>query len=117
MWPWRPPAPASTGVRLYALEDVGFQLVLTNSRNMRIVPVRKTDVADAAWIAQLLEVGLLRGSFVPPPAIRALRDLTRYRKRLTQDRTAEGQRVEKVLEDALVVQMILRISTSYDLEI
>lgn len=84
----------------FALEDAGLELLLVNSRNMRMVPGRKTDVADAGWIAQLLEVGLLRGSYVPPPVIRELRDLTRYRKRLTQDRTREGQRVEKVLEDA-----------------
>ena len=81
-------------------EAAGIELHLVNSKNMRMVPGRKTDVADAGWIAQLLEVGLLRGSFVPPPVIRELRDLTRYRKRLTQDRTREGQRVEKVLEDA-----------------
>jgi transposase len=56
-------------------------------------------VADSAWLAQLLECGLLRSSFVPPPEIRELRDLTRYRKRLVQDRTREAQRVEKVLED------------------
>ena len=81
-------------------EAAGIELHLVNSKNMRMVPGRKTDVADAGWIAQLLEVGLLRGSFVPPPVIRELRDLTRYRKRLTQDHTREGQRVEKVLEDA-----------------
>lgn len=84
----------------FVLEDGGFELLLVNARNMRMVPGRKTDVADAGWIAQLLECGLLRGSLVPPPVIRELRDLTRYRKRLVQDRTREGQRVEKVLEDA-----------------
>jgi transposase len=84
----------------FVLEDTEAQLLLVNSRNMRVVPGRKTDVADASWIAQLLEVGLLRGSYVPPLVIRELRDLTRYRKRLIQDRTREGQRVEKVLEDA-----------------
>jgi transposase len=84
----------------FVLEDSDMDLQLVNARNMRMVPGRKTDVADAGWIAQLLEVGLLRGSFVPPPVIRELRDLTRYRKRLIQDRTREGQRVEKVLEDA-----------------
>jgi transposase len=85
----------------FVLEEAdGLELNLVNSRNMRMVPGRKTDVADAGWIAQLLEVGLVRGSFVPPPVIRELRDLTRYRKRLTQDHTREGQRVEKVLEDA-----------------
>jgi transposase len=84
----------------FVLEDADLDLSLVNSRNMRMVPGRKTDVADAGWIAQLLEVGLLRGNFVPPPVIRELRDLTSYRKRLTQDHTREGQRVEKVLEDA-----------------
>lgn len=67
---------------------------------MRILPGRKTDVSDAAWLAELLEHGLLRGSFVPPAEIRELRDLTRYRKRLIQTHTSEGQRIEKTLEDA-----------------
>ena len=84
----------------FVLEDAGFELLLVNARNMRMVPGRKTDVAHAGWIAQLLECGLLRASLVPPPVIRELRDLTRYRKRLVQDRTCERQRVEKVLEDA-----------------
>ena len=84
----------------FVLEEGAFELLLVNARNMRMVPGRKTDVGDAGWIAQLLEVGLLRGSLVPPRVIRELRDLTRYRKRLIQDRTREGQRVEKVLEDA-----------------
>jgi hypothetical protein len=61
-----------------------------------------TDVADAAWLAELLEHGLLRGSFVPPAAIRELRDLTRYRKRLIQAHTAECQRIHKTLEDASI---------------
>ena len=65
-----------------------------------MVPGRKTDLADAAWLAQLLEHGLLGASFVPPAAIRELRDLTRYRKRLIQTHTAEQQRVQKILEDA-----------------
>jgi transposase len=83
----------------FVLEEVdGLHLDLVNSRNMRMVPGRKTDVGDAGWIAQLLEVGLLRGSFVPAQVIRELRDLTRYRKRLTQDNTREQQRVDKVLE-------------------
>jgi transposase len=77
-----------------------FELLLVNAKHVKMIPGRKTDVADAAWLAQLLECGLLRGSFIPPPEIRRLRDLTRYRKRLVQDRTREGQRVEKVLEDA-----------------
>lgn len=77
-----------------------FELLLVNAKHVKMIPGRKTDVADAAWLAQLLECGLLRGSFIPPPEIRRLRDLTRYRKRLVQDRTRETQRVEKVLEDA-----------------
>jgi transposase len=82
------------------LEARGFQLLLVNARHVKILPGRKTDVADAAWLAELLEHGLLRGSFVPPPAIRQLRDLTRYRKKLIQAHTAETQRVHKTLEDA-----------------
>jgi transposase len=61
---------------------------------------RKTDVADAAWIAQLVERGLVRPSFVPPRPIRELRDLTRYRKALIYERTRKTQRLHKVLEDA-----------------
>ena len=84
----------------YVLEDRGFDLKLVNARHVKMVPGRKTDMADAAWLAELLEHGLLRSSFVPPPAIRELRDLTRYRKRLIQTHTAEQQRVQKTLEDA-----------------
>jgi len=84
----------------YVLEGGGFELLLVNARHVKMVPGRKTDVADAAWLAELLEHGLLRSSFVPPPAIRELRDLTRYRKRLVQQHTAECQRVQKALEDA-----------------
>jgi transposase len=64
------------------------------------VPGRKTDVADSVWICQLVEHGLVRPSFVPPKPIRELRDLTRYRKALIQERTREAQRLQKVLEDA-----------------
>lgn len=84
------------------LEDHDFDLLLVNARHVKQVPGRKTDVADASWLAQLLEVGLLAGSFVPPPVIRQLRDLTRYQKRLIQDRTREANRVGKVLEDAVI---------------
>lgn len=83
----------------WVLEQAGFEMLLVNARDVHQLPGRKTDVADSAWLAQLLECGLLRSSFVPPPEIRELRDLTRYRKRLVQDRTREAQRVEKVLED------------------
>ena len=84
----------------YALEDRGFGLKLVNARHVKIMPGRKTDVGDAAWLAELLEHGLLRSSFVPPPEIRRLRDVTRYRKRLIQQHSSECQRVQKVLEDA-----------------
>ncbi len=84
----------------YVLEERGFQLLLVNAHHVKILPGRKTDVGDAAWPAELLECGLLRGSFVPPPVIRQLRDLTRYRKRLIQAHSAECQRVQKTLEDA-----------------
>ena len=80
------------------LEDAeAFELKLVNARHVKQVPGRKTDVGDAAWLARLAECGLLRGSFIPPREIRELRDLTRYKKRLIQDQTHEGQRVEKVL--------------------
>jgi transposase len=84
----------------YVLEERGLELLLVNARHVKILPGRKTDVGDAAWLAELLECGLLRGSFVPPPAIRQLRDLTRYRKRLIQAHSAECQRIQKTLEDA-----------------
>ena len=77
-----------------------MELLLVNARHVKILPGRKTDVCDAAWLAELLEHGLLRGSFVPPAPIRELRDLTRYRKRLVQAHSAECQRVQKTLEDA-----------------
>jgi transposase len=84
----------------YVLEERGFQLLLVNARHVKILPGRKTDVGDAAWLCELLECGLLRGSFVPPPQIRELRDLVRYRKRLIQAHGAECQRIQKTLEDA-----------------
>jgi len=84
----------------YVLEERPFELKLVNAQHLKILPGHKSDVLDAEWLAELLEHGLLRGSFVPPPAIRELRDLTRYRKRLIQAHTAEGQRIEKTLEDA-----------------
>jgi transposase len=84
----------------YVLEDRGFDQKLVNAAHVKMVPGRKSDVLDAEWLAELLEHGLLRGSFVPPEAIREARDLTRYRKRLVQSRVAEFQRIEKTLEDA-----------------
>jgi len=96
-------AMASTGVYwkpvFYVLED-GFHGVLANAGQIAQVPGRKTDVQDCIWIAQLLEHGLIRSSFVPPRPIRELRDLTRYRKAIIEDRTREVNRLHKVLEDA-----------------
>jgi transposase len=77
-----------------------FELVLANASHVRDVPGRKSDVNDAMWIADLLAHGLLRGSFVPPPAVQELRDLTRTRKQLVRDLGQHVQRIEKVLEDA-----------------
>ncbi len=93
----------STGVYCkapyYLLED-DFELLLVNAAHLKHVPGRKTDAIDAAWIAEQLSYGLLRPSFVPPPPIRELRDLTRYRKALSNERTREVNRVHKLLEDA-----------------
>ena len=93
----------STGVYwkpiFYVLEEA-FTCVLVNPVHMAQVPGRKTDVQDCVWIAQLLEHGLLRGSFVPPAPIRELRDLTRYRKTITQERSRAINRLHKALEDA-----------------
>jgi transposase len=85
----------------YCLEEV-MEAWLLNAAHMKAVPGRKTDVKDAEWIAQLLEHGLLRPSFVPPPDIRRLRMLTRYRVQLMGDRTREATRLEGMLEDASI---------------
>ena len=93
----------STGVYwkpvYYVLEE-RVTCLLVNATHVSKVPGRKTDVQDCAWLGQLLEHGLLRGSFVPPAPIRELRDLTRYRKSLIQERAREANRVHKLLEDA-----------------
>ena len=84
----------------YVLEGASFELLLANARHVKNLPGRKTDASDAAWLAQLLECGLLRGSFVPPRDIARLRDLTRYRTTVVQQRAREAQRLQKLLEDA-----------------
>jgi transposase len=86
----------------YLLEDDEFEVVLVNARDARNVPGRKTDVSDAAWLADLGAHGLVRASFVPPPPVRELRDLTRARTIITRERTREVQRLEKLLEDACI---------------
>ena len=84
----------------YLLEDAGFEVLLVNARHVKNLPGRKTDVSDATWLAQLGAHGLVRGSFVPPEPIRALRDLTRARTAITREGGREIQRLEKLLEDA-----------------
>jgi len=88
---WRP---------FYYLLEADFEVMLVNARDVKNVPGRKTDVSDAAWLADLGVHGLLRASFVPPEPIRQLRDLTRTRTHITRERTREVQRLEKLLEDA-----------------
>jgi transposase len=101
------------GVRHAAMESTGvywkpiwhilegrFELMLVNAHHMKQVPGRKTDVKDAEWIAQLLQHGLLSPSFVPPPPIRDLRDLTRQRAQLVADKAAVANRIHKTLEGA-----------------
>ena len=84
----------------YLLEDGPFEVMLVNARHAKNLPGRKTDVSDAAWLAQLGAHGLVRGSFVPPEPIRQLRDLTRTRTTIVRERGREIQRMEKLLEDA-----------------
>jgi transposase len=83
----------------YALED-RFELWLCNAHHVKNVPGRKTDMSDAEWLADVAAHGMVRPSFVPPPAVRELRVLTRYRKRQADIRAAEIARLEKVLQDA-----------------
>lgn len=83
----------------YLLEDV-LPVMLVNAHDARNMPGRKSDVSDAAWLADLGAHGLLRGSLVPPELIRRLRDLTRARTMITRDRGRQVQRIEKILEDA-----------------
>jgi transposase len=93
----------STGVYwqpIYNVLEDQFTLLLVNARHIKTVPGRKTDVRDCEWIADLLRHGLLRASFVPDRPQRELRELTRYRTSLVQERTAEVNRLQKTLEGA-----------------
>jgi transposase len=105
----------SWGVTHVALESTGvlwkpvwnvlegrFMLCLVNPRHLKRVPGRKTDVSDAEWIAQLMQCGLLKGSFVPPRALRDLRDLTRHRAQLVAEMTRAANRIHKLLHDTNV---------------
>jgi hypothetical protein len=82
------------------LEDGIRTILLGNAQHIKAVPGRKTDTKDSEWLADLLRHGLLHGSFIPPAAIRALRDLTRYRKSLVQERARDASRLHKILEGA-----------------
>ncbi len=84
---------------VWAILEDEFELLLVNARHVKQVPGRKTDIKDAEWICQLAEAGLLKASFVPPKPIRALRNLTRYRKTQIQERQREANRLHKALED------------------
>ncbi len=93
----------STGIYwkpVFNLLEDSFQVLLVNAAHMKTVPGRKTDVRDCEWIADLLAHGLLKGSFIPPEPIRDLRELTRYRKSLTDERVREVNRLQKLLESA-----------------
>lgn len=93
----------STGVYwkpVFNILEAEFEVLLVNAKHIKFVPGRKTDVKDAQWIAELLQHGLLKGSFIPEAPQRELRELVRYRTHLIQERTREVNRVHKVLEDA-----------------
>jgi len=95
----------STGVYwkpvYFVLEEAGgLELIVGNAHHIKNVPGRKTDMKDAEWIAHLVRVGLIKKSYVPPPPLRDLRDLTRYRKSLMHAQTAERNRLHKLLESA-----------------
>jgi transposase len=93
----------STGVLwhpIFNLLEEGRTIILVNAQHMKAVPGRKTDVKDSEWLADLLRHGLLTASFIPPQPIRELRDLTRYRKTLVQERSREVNRLQKLLEGA-----------------
>ena len=93
----------STGVYwkpIYNLLEDEFTMLVVNAAHIKAVPGRKTDVKDAEWIAELLQHGLLRASFIPDRAQRELRELTRYRRSLVQERSREANRVQKLLEGA-----------------
>jgi transposase len=95
----------STGVfwkPIYNVLEDRFEVLLVNAQHIKQVPGRKTDVRDCEWIAQLLQCGLLRASFVPAQRQREMRDLTRHRARLSQQRSSTINRIQKILEDANV---------------
>lgn len=95
----------STGIYwtpIYQMLEGSFELIVGNAQHIKNVPGRKTDVKDSEWIAELTRHGLIAKSFVPPKAIRELRDLTRYRRKLVETRSAERNRLLKLLETAQI---------------
>jgi transposase len=93
----------STGVYwkpIFNILEAQFEILLVNAHHMKNVPGRKTDIKDCQWIAQLLQHGLLKGSFIPPRPQRELRDLTRQRTQLVDEASRISNRIQKVLEDA-----------------
>jgi transposase len=95
----------STGVYwhpIWAILEEGRHIHLANPQHLKAVPGRKTDIKVAEWLADLHRHGLLKASFIPPKAVRVLRELTRYRKTLVQERAREVNRLQKVLEGANV---------------
>ena len=93
----------STGVYwkpVFNILEGDFEVLLVNAKHIKFVPGHKTDVKDAEWIADLLQHGLLKASFIPPAEQRVLRELVRYRSHLVDERTREVNRVHKVLEEA-----------------
>src|SRR5262249_16675733 len=93
----------------FHLREGRFTVVLVNAQPIKQVPGRKTDVKDSEWIAELLQHGLLRARFVPPPPIRELRDLTRQRAQLVAEKAAAPSRIQKVLQDGNI--KLARVAT------
>jgi transposase len=105
----------STGVYwkpIYNILEDGFEILLVNARHIKNVPGRKTDKKDSKWIAKLLLSGLLRGSFIPPKPTRELRDLTRYKRKVIEQISAEKNRIQKILEDGNIKISSVVSSTS-----
>ena len=93
----------STGVYwkpVFHILEGQFTVLVVNAQHVKAIPGKKTDPGDAAWLAELLQPGLVKGSFIPPQPIRELRDLTRYRVNLAQECNRIANRIQKVLEDA-----------------
>jgi len=98
MWRWK--VRGSTGSSVYNILEGHLELLVVNAQHLKAVPGRKTDVKDAEWIAEWLQHGLLKASFVPPKFVRELRDLTRTRTSIVRDRAQAVNRLQKILEDA-----------------